>query len=465
VRRALGNGSRPLLALTLCLVCTGAFAAARPRYGGTLKVAVAGAKPEADPLLADAPEQAAMLALTTLGLCRLDARGVLHPLLAQDFTRPLPNRVRVSLKPMPGTESAPNAQEVTRGWMRLFAPGAPSPYRALLAPLRGEARQLSASAAAPLTLDFALAYAWPDFEKALCHPALSLYRPKAPGVGPYTLAPGNVLTANLSSPAGRPYPDKLMLASTTERGAARLLTTRGAQVVLGTGEDPGNPAPPALFATYLAFSAQRVGADFRQRFEAAVDRADLVRFFVRAPALPMYQLLPPALMPQMALARPAPLSPLAVAKELTLVFDTSLDDARAVAERIQVKLYERGYKVTLKPLTRAELRARWASGDFDLMLHPLLLPPLPAPALAVVMEAAGRHDLLPVELPLLGAVSDQATRDTRARERAEALKLSLSFIPLYTQSLRVQTSPTTNLPLDAQGLPMLEDAFLVENTP
>jgi hypothetical protein len=206
-----------------------------------------------------------------------------------------------------------------------------------------------------------------------------------------------------------------------------------------------------------------VGPDFRARFEAAIDRADLVRFFVRAPATAMYQLLPPALMPQQPLPRPAAPAPLTVPKDLTLVFDSGLEDARAVAERIQVRLHDRGYKIALRAVSRSDLRAIWASGDFDLMLHPLLLPPVPGPALAVTMEAAGRHDLLPVELPLIGNIADPAARDARARERAEALRPSLSFIPLYAQGLRVQASPAVaNLGFDAQGLPILEEAFLVD---
>ncbi len=65
------------------------------------------------------------------------------------------------------------------------------------------------------------------------------------------------------------------------------------------------------------------------------------------------------------------------------------EDQRAVAERIQVKLHDRGYKVALEPLPRSMLRARWAKGDFELMLHSLLLPPVPGPALAVVLDAGG----------------------------------------------------------------------------
>ncbi|HLL53034.1 MAG TPA: peptide ABC transporter substrate-binding protein [Myxococcaceae bacterium] len=440
-----------------------AQAGTRPRYGGTLKVAVAGLKSEPDPLLADTPELAALQQLTQPGLCRLDARGQAHPVLAQDFIRPLPQRVRIPLRPTPAGEAVLTASDVANAWARLFQSGTASPYRALLSPLRGEARQLPSAAAAQGALEFALAYNWPDFERSLCHPALAVARPKAqPSWGPYVPGPQGTLSANPTAPEGRAFPDRLTLSPTTERGAARLLASKGAHIVLGTGEDSA-VSPPALFATYLAFAPQRVGPDFRARFEAAIDRADLVRFFVRAPATAMYQLLPPALMPQQPLPRPAAPAPLTVPKDLTLVFDSGLEDARAVAERIQVRLHDRGYKIALRAVSRSDLRAIWASGDFDLMLHPLLLPPVPGPALAVTMEAAGRHDLLPVELPLIGNIADPSARDARARERAEALRPSLSFIPLYAQGLRVQASAAVaNLGFDAQGLPILEEAFLVD---
>ncbi|MFP2958816.1 hypothetical protein ACLEPN_13470 [Myxococcus sp. 1LA] len=110
--------------------------------------------------------------------------------------------------------------------------------------------------------------------------------------------------------------------------------------------------------------------------ESAIDREDLTRLFVQAPAQPMPHLLPPALLDAPARPRPSapPVSP---ARTVTLRYDASVEDQRAVAERIQVKLHQRGYTVALEALPRAALRARWAQGDFELMLHALLLPPCP----------------------------------------------------------------------------------------
>jgi hypothetical protein len=117
--------------------------------------------------------------------------------------------------------------------------------------------------------------------------------------------------------------------------------------------------------------------------------------------------------------------------------------------------------VALEALPRAELRARWAKGDYELMLHSLLLPPVPGSALAVVLDAAGRKDLLGVELPRIGALTDPVARDTRARERALALAPSVPLLPLYAQGLALRAAPEVGgLTFDAQGLPLLDGVWL-----
>jgi MarR-like DNA-binding transcriptional regulator SgrR of sgrS sRNA len=223
---------------------------------------------------------------------------------------------------------------------------------------------------------------------------------------------------------------------------------------------------PALYATYLTFSPQRVPQDFRQAFESAIDREDLTRLFVRAPAVPMPHLLPPALLSQAP--KPRPSAPPANSRTVTLLYDAANADQRAVAERIQVKLHDRGYKVALEPQPRNILRTRWAKKDFDLMLQSLLLPPVPGPALAVVLDAGGRKDLLGVELPLIGSVADATARDARARERAVALAPSVPILPLYAQGLGVRAVPELGgLVMDAQGLPVLDGVYFqpAEPTP
>lgn len=426
-----------------------ALAASRPRYGGELRAAHAGPPEIGEPALADTPMEAALLGLLTRPVCRVDADGRLHPTLARELSRPVPQALRVTLP------SAASAAALARAWTRLSSPEAQSPYRALLYPLRGEGRQVTSTSA---TLELPLAFPWPDLERSLCHPALAT--PPAPASGPFKAVGRGVLEAQTAWPEGRPYLDRLALTATDERGLTRLWTARQVQVELGTPPDTDTLTGAALYATYLAYSPRRVPTDFRQAFESAIDREDLTRLFVKGPAVPMANLLPPALMPPGARPRPAA-PPVGVARKVTLVYDGALADQRAVAERIQVKLHDQGYTVALEPQSRAALRSRQARGDFELMLSAVLLPPVPGPALAVVLEAGGRRDLLGVELPPIGALTDAGARDARSRERAVALTPSVPLIPLYAQGLGLRAAPeVTDLELDAQGLPVLEGAWL-----
>ena len=456
--RRLGKVACPLF---LLLTTSAAFAASRGLYGGTLRVALAGDVSATDPLIADPPAEAWVLGLSTRPICRLDADGRHRPVLGTFGPGAL--TVRPSLRAADG--AALTAEHVAQSWARASRPDARSPYRALLFPLKGEGRSLSASSL--YTLPLSLAFPWPDFERSLCHPALSVLpgerTPLKPGAGPYlpTRALG-VYVANPAFPEGRPYVDRLSVTGGDPRAGLRLLSFNQAEVGVGVDAPEGFPAlpsSPALYATYLAFNPSRTGAGLRAEVERRVDRADLTRFFVRAPAVAMSSMLPPALMPQAPAPRGQPTS--APSRELTLLYDGALEDQRAVAERIQVKLHDAGYRVSLRGVSRTALRSKWASGDFDLMLHALLLPPIPGPALAVVLDAAGRHDLLRRELPPIGAIAETDARDARVRERATALAPELPFIPLYAQGLRVFAAPhVTGLTVDAFGLPSVDSAFL-----
>ncbi|MCP3140587.1 periplasmic substrate-binding domain-containing protein [Pyxidicoccus xibeiensis] len=441
---------RSALACVVLLSSMSALAAGRPRYGGELRVAHAGPPEVGEPALADTPLEATLLGLLSRPVCRVSPEGAVRPELARELSRPTSQAVRIVL-PSPTAASA-----MARAWMRLSSTEGASPYRALLFPLRGEGRQVAASGA---TLDLMLAFPWPDLERALCHPALAAPVSSA-AFGPFSAAGRGALGAQTAWPQGRPYLDRLLLTATDDRGLARLWSSRQVQVELDVGTETDAVAGAAFYATYLAFSPRRLPADFRQAVESAIDREDLTRLFVRAPAVPMPHLLPPSLLQQGP--RPRPTAPAGPPRSVTLLYDAALDDQRAVAERIQVKLHERGYTVALEPMSRAALRARWASGDFELMLHALLLPGVPGPALGVVLDAAGRRDLLGVELPAIGAIADAGARDARARERALALAPTLPLVPLYAQAMGLRLAPEVGgLKLDAQGLPALDGLFLL----
>lgn len=448
------------------LFATEALASSRARYGGTLRAAVAGRSPEADPALADSPWDATLLSLTASAMCRLDEARRIRPVLASEISWQGPLKLRLALRPGLKFDNgtALSARDAVASWSRLGEPASLSPYRALLFPLPGEGRRLSV-AGSPQSLEFSLAFPWPDLAGSLCHPSLAIQAASGTGrrgIGPFkpSSLPGE-LEANLGFPLGRPFVDRLAVTLTDERGAARLLSLRQAQLAIGNAA-PANPRrSPGLFATYLAFRVDRAGTDFRQAFEATIDREDLTRFFVPAPSWAMPSLLPPALMAQEPAPRPPrPTRP--SGRALTLMFDQSLPEQRLVAERLQVRLHDLKYAIALRPAARAQLRAAWASGNYDLMLHAVLLPPFAGPALAVALELAGRHELLSAELPPIGALPQAADRQRAAVDRARALLPSLPLIPLYAQAVgAVVSDDLAAFAFDGQGLPALDDAFLL----
>ena len=413
------QGERLLISL-LCLLSLPALAGSRARYGGSLQLALSGKPTEAEALYADTPSEAALLALTSRSLC------------ASPFTLTRQGPLALRLE----VPSPLKAQEVAAALTR--AKTEATPYRALLAPIA----QVTASGSA---VELKLAHAWPDLESGLCHPALAI-----PGAGPFKLGsttPGRY-AADLQFPAGRPYLDELVVTSTDDRGAERLFAQRKAQLTLGLPPRDAEKVPMA-FATALLYSPG-LPPTFRAAFESAVDRGDLVRFFVRPPAAPL-----PAAAQQ---PKPAALSP---PREVTLLYDASLEDQRAVAARLQVRLNPLGYRVALKALPRRELRARWAKGDYELMLFSVLLPPKPANALAVALEAARAGDVAAKHLPQLAAVADDEARDEKARELLLSLGPQVPALPLYVQGLALQTAAGVyGLKLDAWGLPKLDDVFL-----
>ncbi len=466
-RAPLTRAATAVTALLLLLLAAPAPGAARARYGGVLKVTAVAPALEQDPLLADTPAEATLVSATASSLCRWDAQGQPVAVLAQELTRPTPQLLRLTLRPglrLPGGAEL-TAREVAASLTRAQT----SAYRALLAPLR-----LQDAKANGLTLELPLAFPFPDAERAACSPALAIAVPRANGaplgLGPFS--PGATpfsFDAQPLHPDGRPYADGLLIQAADERSARHQFTLKKAQVVLGAPPLPiSRPAPegPLLYATYLAFQPQRVGAPLRQALESAVDRADLTRFFARAPAVPMHGLLPPALMAQEAAPRPAPPRAPSPAPQLQLLFDAQSADQRAVAERLQVKLQDRGYRLALKGVPRAQLRSHLAARDFDLLLHAVLVPPVPSLALALALDAGGRAELLAPELSAIGALPDAAARDARAAERAAALAPTLPLIPLYAQGLSVQSAaPVLGLTRDGQGLPSLADAFLAAEGP
>ena len=437
--------------LALALLPGGpARAAARARDGGTFALAIL---PEvAADVAGETPEGATLHQLYAAPLCRLEQDGRVEPLLAT-FQR-TPEGLMVS--PRPGTRFASGSPltgaQLAQSWQRGLARN--PVVRAALAPLgnqRGAVLDPQGRAAAGAPLLLPLAHPWPDFEASLCHPALSPELgglPPPDGVGPY----GRDGRAVLEFPAGRPHPDVLATSTLPRRAALRALQQRSIQAALG---EAGDGSGPALFATYLLY---RRGKPLGPLVASRLDRAALVRSFVPAPSVAMPGLLPPALGGPST--GPAPAPGARGSGSAVLLYTKDRPVQRAVAERLQILLRDAGVQLTLSAREPAALDAAWRDGDGDLALRSMLLPPLAAPALAVVLDLAEAYDIGPRELAALGSVAEPEARAARTRARALELAPSLNVIPLFAEGPRARFDPAlVDVRRDGFGLFVLDDAW------
>lgn len=409
-------------ALVLLLLPSIAFAGGRARAGGTLEAAAVVKSAHGDPLLADTPLEATLSQLTKLPPCKLG-----------ELSRPSPRTVRLIIR------TATRAQDVVTSLQHVKE--TPSPYRALLAPMK------SASAVGSNVVEIELDGAAPDFEAVLCHPVLAV-------TPSYFASMSDRLVANADPALPRAWLDGITVRATDARTAERLVAQRKAQVLLGGESGEG----ALLYATFLV-AAPKLGPAFAQALESSVDRPGLTRFFVRPPAKPLSTLIPPAAegrkstLGDIVWPTPARPAPLATPVELTLIYDATLDEHRAVAERLQVKLGPLGYRLKLEALPRRQLRERLAAGP-DLALVGLLMPPLPAPAFALTLSLAGE----PARLAEWDSLNVEARSDA-AVERAS--KPMPNVFPLFVQGLGVTTTrEVQHLTRDSYGLPRLDDVFL-----
>ncbi len=440
----------PWLGLVLGVAAGPAGAAARARDGGTLRLALL---PEVrSDRAGETPEGATVRGLLAAPVCRLDAGGHPGPLLAS-FQR---SAEGLSVVPRPGgrfASGAPlGAAELARGWARALEQ---SPVaRAALAAVRDAPAVLEQQARARTpALGLPLAHPWPDLEVGLCHPALTPTDGNGEGIGPYLPDGAERGKASPTFPEGRPHPDALLLSTLSRRAGQRAIDSRGAQALLGDG---GDPSAPALFATYLV--SRTASQPLLALLDSRLDRAALVRSFVGGPALPMPGLLPPALGgPDRATVRAAPGRGSGTA---LLLYVADRPAQRAVAERLQILLRDAGVQLTLAARTAEALDRDWRAGQGELALRSVLLPPLPAPALAVVLELAGDVAGQRRELAALGAVPDPAERAARSRERALQLAGALPVLPLHVEGLRARLDPgLIDVRRDGLGLLVLDGAW------
>ncbi|WP_243338755.1 ABC transporter substrate-binding protein [Anaeromyxobacter soli] len=442
------------LAAALALAPGLALAGVRPAPGGSVTLALPAEARIADPALAQDAADLVLARATSAPLLERDAGGRLVPgVLAEvptseDGGRTWRLRVRDGLVTAAGAPLG--AAEVAAAVARLLSRAPASPHAWAALALLGADGVLAGRAAAPeglrvvsaRELVLTLALPLPELPDLLAALPLAVA-----GAGPFVLpsAPARgapwVLRANPAAPGGRPFLDALALQVVDARAAARLLARGKVELVLRPERagDAAGPALPPLRATVAALGpglgprAAAVRAAL-----ASVDRAALARRFARGAAVPLSTLVPPALLAVAAVPASAPNAPGASAPgRLRILVRGDAADPRAIADRLQVTLFDRGITAAVDAVDRERFAARLAAGDYELALVEVQVlaarPALAAAQIATAVRgpAAGRR--------ALGALA--GLDGAPAAAAAERLARELDLVPLVATAPRASAAP------------------------
>ncbi|HVP68257.1 MAG TPA: ABC transporter substrate-binding protein [Anaeromyxobacteraceae bacterium] len=442
-----------------------ALAGLAPRYGGELSVALAGAPADLDPArISDPAELEAARALHAT-LVEWGPGGALRPGLLASLPEAEPGARAFRLRLRPGLrfqDGRPvTAGDVAASLARLLAPQTRSLHGWIALPVAGaeEVREGRASALSgaqvlgELELRLVLDAPFPDFPAALAAlPSAILARgSQGSGAGPFRLAsrgPDGALrlTAFDGHFRGRAYADGVNVLGADGRRAARAVGRGEVDLVLRPEAAAGATTRdlPQVTATYAVVNARRLGpaGDLIRRAIFELDRPELGRLAGRGRVSPLAALLPPSLLPQGAPPAARPAARIADTPRVSLVV---ADANRALADRLQVKLFDRGVRVAVEAVSRSALAARLASGNYDLAVVSLTFTSGSAqPALLEVAWALGGPSAARRALQRLGG-SEPATV---ASELAE----EIGAVPLFASGLRASARP------GLYGLEVLPDA-------
>jgi peptide/nickel transport system substrate-binding protein len=445
--------TRAGLAAALALALAPALAAAgvRPAYGGTVRIGVPAPPPGA------AGTSAALDALveraTAAPLLEIDVTGALVPGALAEVPVPEAGGRAFRLRLRPGLVDAAGrplgAAEVAARLAALLAGRAPDLWAALPilgadALLEGRAPLLAGVQVLSQTeLLLTLAFPMPELPWLLATPALAL-----PGAGPFAPSPRRgpgdpvVLVENERHHRGRPFVHELRLEALDARAAARQLEQGGLDLVLrpeGAGTRPAVAlAPLAVTVAVLQPARLGAGASAVRTALAAVDRGELARRFVRGPGTPLQTLVPPSILPAGPPEAAPPGTPPAPAPaRVALLADASEPDQRALAERLQVKLFDRGVRATVELVDPTRHRARLAAGDYDVALVSVRIQGLrPALAAGQVVFAARGADAARRTLAALAGLEGEAAAAAAARTADEQ-----GLVPLVATGSRAAAAP------------------------
>lgn len=445
-----------------CLAAAGVV----PRYGGDLRVALSSALLESDPARATSPADLELAHTLHGTLLEIDTTGSLRTglldtvPLSEAGGRTFHLRLRPDLRFHNGI--AVTSADVVASLSRLLQPQVRSPHGWIALAIEGskavregKAELLSGvQALSDTELRITLDLAFPDFLRLLAAVPASIiprFAPTAVGAGAFRLVERTDaawrLVASGDHHRGRPYLDSVTLLAIDGRRSARAFSRGELDLALRPEAlvEGNTPELSALTATYAVVNTARLGSQAEpiRRVLGFIDRAELIRLYVGGSAVPLKQLLPPSLLatgektPPQSDTAPADLTRRATDQRLVLLVSTGLPSLRPVADRIQVKLFDRGLRVSVQSVTPEALAARLASRDFDLAVTSLsLLSDRPAPA---VLELAWRLGGPAIGQRVLTRLS--APTPWLSASLCSALEEELGAAPLFVRGLRVSTRP------------------------
>jgi len=452
---------RALLAALAASVPAGIMAGLPPRYGGEIAVALATAPGEPDPARASLPAQLEAARALHATLVEVGPDGQLRPGLlaalpeAEPGGRAFRLRLRAGLhfhdgRPVTAGDVAASlarlATSRSHGWIALPLSGSEEVREGRAAAIAG------VQVVGDLELRLALDAPFPELPRALAAlPAAVLPRggPPTTGAGPFRLssrAPdgGLRLVPFDGFWRGRPYPDGLSLLATDARRAARAFGRGEVDLALRPEAVAGAASRdvPASTATYALVNGRRLGrlADDLRRALGSLDRSELARL-AGGRAVPLSALLPPSTW-QAPAAGPVHAPPrIGGNPRISLL---AAEGNRALADRLQVKLFDRGVRAAVETVRAEALAGRLAEGAYDVALVSLTFTSSgPHPAILEAAWGLGGPAAARRALQRLGA----ADAATAAGEVAE----ELGVVPLLATGLRASWRP------GLEGLEVLPD--------
>ena len=420
-----------------------------PRYGGEIRILLPELPSDLDPARASSPAELVAARALHATLLETEPSGRLRPGLLAEMPTAEPGGRAFRMRLRPGLRFHDGqpllAADVAASLARLLQPSVRSPHAWLVLAIQGaeavrEGRvgslagvQVLSELELRVTLDAPL-----DLPRALAAAPTAIVSRGGAGAGPFRPGGRTEGTLRLSAfdghASGRAYADALVLAGLDARRAARAFSRGEADLALRPEAVPGVASSelPALTASYALVNPRRLGSltAALRRDLADLDRAELTRLFVRGPAVPMLGPLPPAIFPPAGEtpAQPAGRTRSAPQHRLSLLVSSGAESHRAVADRIQVKLFDRGVRVVVEPLEPGAFAARLAAGDYDLALLAVTFVSV-SPALAALQlaQALGGVPLARRALARLDSADPAAVAAEVAAAQA---------IPLFASGLR-----------------------------